>query len=72
MTVDICVNCGDDEGHYPLCLDCLSATETPHSDGVLMVALTTQDFVDFLAAAEEHGQSLREWAVEALRERVYR
>jgi hypothetical protein len=53
-------------------MDCLSATETPHSDGVLMVALTTQDFVDFLAAAEEHGQSLREWAVEALRERVYR
>lgn len=71
MNVDVCVNCGNDEGHYSLCLECLSMTESPYADGVLMIPLPVQDMSDFLSAAQEHGKNVAAWALEALRERAY-
>lgn len=71
MTIDACMNCGDDDGLYKLCLDCLSSTEVP-DQGALLLTATATDVSDFIMAAREHNLSLQDWAMTALREAVYR
>lgn len=72
MIASICVNCGNDKGHYSVCMGCLAATDVPHGDGVLLLTVTLQELEDFALAAVEHGLSLRDWVLGTLREEAHR